>query len=119
MLVCAWFPYCEGSKFVLISDITISDKIFSKILLKLQRFAIGRSISLVSGGNCFGVGVIVSFLYNLGHCPLLNSELTMSQKGTHKSDANCFMILAGMSPGGVDLFVLMDWRYFLIWYGLY
>ena len=37
----------------------------------------GRSISLFSGGNCFGVGVIVSLLYDLGQWPTLSPVLMM------------------------------------------
>ena len=100
------------------SEMTISDTIFSMILFRLHKFAIGRSISAVSGGNCFGVGVIVSLLYCFGQLPRFSPELTTSENGTHNSEANSLRILAGMSPGAVALLVLIPSRYFFICCGL-
>ena len=100
------------------SDMIISDTIFSIILFRLQRFAIGHGISLLSGGYCFGVGVMVSLLYVLGQWHTLNPELIISAIGTHKNKAKSLIILSGISPGAVDLFVFIFSRYFLMTAGL-
>ena len=118
MLLCFWFPNCDGSNLLCMSDMTSSEMIVSMILFRLQRLEIGLSISLSSGGNCFGVGVMVSLLYTLGQWPTLRPEFMMSDTGTDMNGANSLMILAGMSPGAVDLLVFIFWRYFLTWHVL-
>ena len=78
----------------------------------------GLSISLFSGGYCLGMGVIVSFLYILGQWPTLRPVLIISATGTHKNRAYSLIILAGMSPGAVDLLVFIFFRYLLTSCGL-
>ena len=93
--------------------------IFSIILFRLGRLDIGLSISIDSGGYCLGIGVMVSFLYIFGHWPTDRPVLMMFAIGIQIEKANSLIIFAGISPGTVDLFVFIFWRYFLISCGLY
>ena len=95
------------------SEITISQMIFSIILFRLGRLDIGLSISIDSGGYCLGIGVMVSFLYIFGHWPTDRPVLMMFAIGIQIEKANSLIIFAGISPGAVDLFVFIFWRYFL------
>ena len=101
------------------SEITISQMTFSIILFRLGRLDIGLSISIDSGGYCLGIGVMVSFLYIFGHWPTDRPVLMMFAIGIQIKQANSLIIFAGISPGAVDLFVFIFWRYFLILCGLY
>ena len=53
------------------------------------------------------MGVMVSILYNFGHCPLLIAVLIISATGIQRCGASSFIILAGISPGAVDLFTFI------------
>merc|ERR1712212_841558 len=88
--------------------------IFSIILFRLGRLDMGLSISIDSGGYCLGIGVMVSFLYIFGHWPTDRPVLMMFAIGIQIKQANSLIIFAGISPGAVDLFVFIFWRYFLI-----
>merc|ERR1712208_259843 len=79
----------------------------------------GLSISIDSGGYCLGIGVMVSFLYIFGHWPTDRPVLMMFAIGIQIKQANSLIIFAGISPGTVDLFVFIFWRYFLVSCGLY
>ena len=89
------------------SEITSSDTIFSITLFRLTRFEIGRSISFVSGGCCLGMGVMVSFLYIFGQCPIFRPVLIILAIGMQIKSANSLIILAGISPGVVEVLVLI------------
>ena len=89
-----------------ISEIINSEMIFSAILSNVRRPVMFLKSFTVFGGKTLGIGVTVSFLYILGHCPSLAIVFRISQKGTDNSFANSLIILGGISPSGTDLFVL-------------